>query len=265
VFHLRGFGGGGLKGLSPIEYGRQTLSTALAADEVAGRTFADGLQVAGFAVDQPTAKTTQEQRIELVALFDKFAGSRKAGKVMPLPPGFDFKALGLSPEDAQLLESRGFHVEEICRWFGVFPILIGHAAAGQTMWGSGVEQINLAWLTLYLGPELQRIEQAIEKQLLSPADRKKIYVEHNVEALLRADSAGRAAIMSVQAQNGLKTRNELRGKENDPPLPGGDVLTVQSNLVPLEMLGKVPPSETPAGFGTMPKREKPAPQPDKAA
>lgn len=265
VFHQRGFGGGGLMGLSTISYGRQTLSTALAADEVAGRTFANGLQVSGFAVDQPNAKTTQTQRIELVELFDKFSGSHRAGKVMPLPPGFDFKALGLSPEDAQLLETRGFHVEEICRWFGVFPILIGHAAAGQTMWGSGVEQINLAWLTLYLGPELQRTEQAIEKQLLSPTERRKFYVEHNVDALLRADSAGRAALYSVQAQNGVKTRNEIRAKENDPPLPGGDVLTVQSNLVPLDMLGKNPPTQTPDGLGhPAPKPPKPAP-PEPAA
>ena len=260
VFHLRGFGSGGLTALSPIEYGRQTLGSALAADEVAGRTFGEGLQVSGFAVDQPGARTTQTQREDLIALFDKFMGSRKAGKVMPMPPGFDFKALNLTPRDAELLRTRGFHVEEICRWFGVFPILIGHSAAGQTMWGSGVEQINLAWLTLYLGPELQRIEQAIEKQLMSPADRKRIYVEHNVDALLRADSGGRAAIMSVQAQNGLKTRNELRKKENDPPLAGGDVLTVQSNLVPLEMLGKLPTTPTPDGFGSMPKKEpKPAP------
>lgn len=260
VFHLRGFGAGGPVGLSPIAYGRQTLSTALAADEVAGRTFANGLQISGFAVDQPNARTTQTQREELVALFNKFSGSQKSGKVMPLPPGFDFKALGMNPEDAQLLETRGFHVEEICRWFGVFPILIGHAGAGQTMWGSGVEQINLAWLTLYLGPELQRIEQAIEKQLLSPVDRKKFYVEHNVDALLRADSAGRAALYSVQAQNGVKTRNEIRAKENDPPLPGGDVLTVQSNLVPLDMLGKMPPTQTPDGFGhPAPKLPKPAP------
>jgi HK97 family phage portal protein len=241
VFHLRSFGTGGLVGLSPISYGRQTLGTALAADEVAGRTFANGLQVSGFAEDQPNAKTNQKQREELVELFDKFSGSERAGKVMPLPPGFSFKELSMKPEDAQLLETRGFHVEEICRWFGVFPILIGHAAQGQTMWGTGVESINLAWLTLYLGPELQRVEQAIEKQLMTAVDRSKFYVEHNVDALLRADSQGRAALYSVQAQNGLKTRNEMRRRENDPPLPGGDVLTVQSNLLPLDMLGKTPP------------------------
>lgn len=244
VFHLRGFGAGGDVGLSPIGYGRQSLSTAAAADEVAGRTFDGGLQVAGFVEDQPGARTTQDQRQDLIQLFDKFSGSQRAGKVMPLPPGFTFKALNMSPEDAQLLESRRFNIEEICRWFGVFPILVGHAADGQTMWGTGVEQINLAWLTLYLGPELQRIEQAIEKQLLSPVDRERFYVEFNVDALLRADSAGRAALYSSAGQNGWMDRNEIRGKENLGPRDGGDILTVQSNLIPLAQVGRTPPRPT---------------------
>ena len=250
VFHLRGFGAGGDNGLSPIGYGRQTLATAHAADEVAGRIFGNGLQLSGFVEDQPNAKTTNEQRADLIALFERFGGSRKTGKVMPLPPGFTFKPLNMSPEDAQLLESRRFNIEEICRWFGVFPILIGHSADGQTMWGSGVEQINLAWLTLYLGPELQRIEQAIEKQLLTAADRGRgFYVEYNVDALLRADSKARAELMSKQAQNGIKTRNQLRALDNDPPLPGGDILTVQSNLVPLDQLGTIAPRQTQPAAG----------------
>jgi HK97 family phage portal protein len=241
VFHLRGFGAGGMQGLSPIHYGRQTLGTALAADEVAGRTFANGLQLAGFVEMATGTKVTEKQREELVALFQKFAGSTQAGKVMPLDPGMSFKGLGMTPEDAQLLETRGFHVDEICRWFGVPPILVGHASAGQTMWGTGVEQIMLAWLTFSLQQELERIEQAIEKQLLSPADRRRYYVEHNIESLLRADSAGRAALYSSAGQNGWMDRNEIRAKENLGPRPGAGVLTVQSNLVPLDKLGTLPP------------------------
>lgn len=249
VFHLRGFGAGGDVGLSPIAYGRQTIATALAAEEVAGSTFANGLQLSGFVEDQPAAKTTADQRREIVELFEKFAGSSRAGKVMPLPPGFTFKALGMSPEDAQLLDTRRFSVEEICRWFGVFPILIGHAAQGQTMWGSGIEQIVLAWLTLGLGTELERIEQAIEKQLILPAEQGRLYVQHNVESLLRADSAARAALYGALGQNGVASRNYMRAKENMEPYAGegGDLLTVQSNLIPLDMLGKVPPTATPTG------------------
>ncbi len=168
---------------------------------------------------------------------------------MPLPPGFSFKALGLSPEDAQLLETRRFSVEEICRWFGVFPILIGHSAQGQTMWGSGIEQIVLAWLTLGLGTEFERIEQAIEKQLIQPAEQGRLYVQHNAESLLRADSASRAALYGALGQNGVASRNYMRAKENMEPYAGegGDVLTVQSNLIPLDQLGKVPPTATPTG------------------
>ncbi len=69
VFHLRGFGAGGDLGLSPIAYGRQTIATALAAEQVAGSTFSNGLQLSGFVEDQPGAKTTSEQRESLVALF----------------------------------------------------------------------------------------------------------------------------------------------------------------------------------------------------
>lgn len=240
VFHLRGFGAGGDLGLSPIAYGRQTIATAIAAEEVAGKTFANGLQLGGFVEDLPQAKTTPEQRTELAKLFERFSGSSKTGKVLPLPPGMTFKALGLSPEDAQLLDTRRFSVEEICRWFGVFPILIGHASQGQTMWGSGIEQLVLAWLTLGLGPELTRIEEAVRCQLVLPAEQTKLYAEHAVEGLLRADSAARAALYSALGQNGVMRRNEMRAKENLPPdsSPGADMLTVQSNLITLDQLAR---------------------------
>jgi HK97 family phage portal protein len=242
VFHLRGFGAGGDLGLSPIQFGRQTIATALAAEEVAGTTFSSGLQVAGFVEMATGTRLDADQRKQLVEMFERFSGSSRAGKVMPLDSGMKFAPLKMSPEDAQLLETRRFSVEEICRWFGVFPILIGHASQGQTMWGSGIEQIVLAWLTLGLGTELERIEQAIEKQLLLPAEQGRFYVQHNVESLLRADSTARAALYSSMGQNGVMKRNEMRAKENLPPdaSPGADMLTVQSNLITLDQLGKAP-------------------------
>lgn len=258
VFHLRGFGLGGDQGLSPISFGRQTIATQLAAEEVAGSTFSSGLQVAGFVEMATGTKLTPDQRRDLVNLFEKFAGSSKTGKVMPLDPGMKFTPLKMTAEDAQLLESRRFGVEEICRWFGVFPVMIGHASQGQTMWGSGIEQLMLAWLTLALGTELERIEQAIEKQLLLPADRGLYKVEHVVEGLLRADSAARAALYSSLTQNGVISRNTARSKENLPrdPSPSADMLTVQSNLVPLDQLGKAAPAPTVvADTSAMPKSQ----------
>lgn len=248
IFHLRGFGAGGDQGLSPIGFGRQTLANAIAAERVSSSTFAGGLQLAGFIQPKEGAKLTDDQFDQLAALFEKFTGSDKVGKVMPLHPGMEFKPLRMTAADAQLLESRRFSVEEICRWFGVFPILVGHASQGQTMWGSGIEQLVLAWLTLGLGPELTRIEEQIVMQLLTPADQRRYYPEHIVEGLLRADSAARAALYASLGQNGVMTRNEMRAKENltRDPGPGADMLTAQSNLVPLDQLGQQPAGGAPA-------------------
>lgn len=238
IFHLRGFTVGGDTGLSAVAYGRHTLGLSLAADETAAKTFQNGLQVSGFLKAGPNVKSNQTQREELVALFAKFAGSSQTGKVMPLPEGWDFEALSMSPADAQLLESRAFNVEEICRWYDTPPILAGHAGKGQTMWGSGVEQILLGWVTLDLDPMLTGIEQAIVKQLLGPVERKRYFAEYNREALLQADSAAKAAFLSTMVQNGLMDRNEGRAKLNLPPKDGADELTAQTNLAPLSLLGQ---------------------------
>ncbi|HEV7344274.1 MAG TPA: phage portal protein [Devosia sp.] len=238
VFHLRGFGSGGLEGLSPIAFGRQTMASSIAAEEAAARTFSSGLALAGFVESATGIKLKEGQREEIAALFERYARSDKRGKVLPLDPGMSFKSMTMNPEDAQLLETRRFQTEEIARWFGVPPILIGHAAQGQTMFGSGVEQIMLAWLSLSLAAELERIEQAIEKQLLFPVDRGRFYVEHNIESLLRADSAARAALWASASQNGWMDRNEIRSKENLDRREGAGELTAQSNLMPIAMLGR---------------------------
>lgn len=237
IFHVRGFGVGGDVGLSPISYARQTMGTSLAADETAAETFKNGLQISGFITEATGTKSSPEQRKDLMKLFSEFMGSLNAGKVMPLPSGFDFKGISMNPEDAQLLETRRFHVEEICRWFRVPPFMIGHTEKS-TSWGTGLEQQMIGFLTFSLRPYLTRIEQAIRKQLIPATDRSTIFAEFNLEGLLRADSQGRAALLSALGQNGYITRNEGRALENRPPMAGGDVLTVQSNLLPLDQLGK---------------------------
>lgn len=237
IFHVRGFGAGGDVGLSPISYARQTMGTSLAADETAAETFRNGLQLSGFVTEAAGTKATPDQRKDLMALFNDFMGSMNAGKVMPLPHGFDFKGLSMNPEDAQLLQTRKFHVEEICRWFRVPPFMIGHTEKS-TSWGTGLEQQMIGFLTFSLRPYLTRIEQAIKKQLIPATDRSAIFAEFNLDGLLRADSQGRAALLSALGQNGYITRNEGRALDNRPPMAGGDVLTVQSNLLPLDQLGK---------------------------
>lgn len=238
VFVINGWGLG-CGGLSPLRHQANVLGIALAADEQAATMFASGMSTSGFL--EVDAELDDAQRKQWQKNLEEFRGSGQAGRMMVLEAGVKYSPISLRPDESQLLLSRQFSVEEACRVVGVPPILVGHSGQGQTMWGSGIEQIILGWLMLDLRPRLVRIEHAIKKRLMTPVERLKFYPEFAVEGILRADSAGRASLYSTFVQNGIMTRNEARRLENLPPVEGGDELTVQVNLVPLAQLGQSPP------------------------
>ena len=237
VFHVKGMSFGGDRGLSPIRFGAQTFGSAIAMQETTGKMYGAGLQSSGFLKMPANVKLDPQQRADLQRIMGEFAGSSNAGKMMVLEGGMEFNRLALTPVDAEMLANLRFGVEEICRWYGMPPIIIGHAAQGQTMWGTGVEAILIAWLTLGINPLCTRIEARVKKDLIRPYENKRRYFEYNREALLQMDSAAKAAFLSTMTQNGLMTRNEGRQKLNLPWQQGADQLTAQTNLAPLDKLG----------------------------
>lgn len=237
MMHIKGFSLDGEVGLSVIALARESLGLALASEKVAGSLFRNGMR-ASFGLFLPTTLDDIRRRRYKEEFLPQFTGALNAGKVPLMEGGWEIKNLGMNPADAELLSTRAYSVEQICRWYGVQPVMIGHMEKS-TAWGSGLEQMNLWFLTYTLRPILRSIEQEIRRSLLTPGERTRYYTEFNVEGLMRADSAGRAALMKVLAGEGLRTRNELRALDNMPPLPGGDELTIMSNQIPLSMLGEV--------------------------
>lgn len=233
VFRVPGFSLNGRDGLSAIQYGANVFGTSLAAEEASAAKFKHGLAPT-VAVEYPTALRT-EQRDEARTALQALSGAANAGKGIVLEAGVKAHVVGISPVDAQLLQSRQFGVEEVCRWFRVPPFMVGHTATS-TSWGTGMEQQNLVFLTFTLRPWLTRIEQAIALQLLRPGEDARFYAEFSVEGLLRADIKARAEAYQIAARGGWMNRDEIREKENMPPIPGGDIFTVEANLVALDAL-----------------------------
>lgn len=232
VFHVRGFGGNPLGGMSTLHFGRQVFGVALAADRSAGTTFANGLRPSGVLKFAEWLKPDQRDLAE-TAMVAKFAGAQNTGKPMVLEGGVTWEALTLNPEDAQMLETRKFSVEEVCRLFGVPPHMIGHTEKS-TSWGTGLEQQTLAFQKFTLRRRLKRIEQSIMKQLVTPEERSRgLIVDFNLEGLLRADSAGRASFYQTMTAIGAMTINEVRALENLPPVPGGETPRMQMQNVPI--------------------------------
>lgn len=236
VLHLKGLGNG-TEGLSKLEFMRATVHEAASAQGAASRLFTNGGKPTGVLMIDQVLKPDQRK-----AVAERFAEmqSGSLARLFVLEADMKYQQLSLSPEQQQLLETRQYGVEELCRWYLTPPVLVGHSNV--TTWGSGVEQIVDGFFKLVMRPLLVSVEQAVTKRVLTPAQRARFTVEMAFDALYRASALQRIE-MGVKAVNsGLKTRNEIRQLENDPPLPGGDVLTVQSNLIPIDLLGKVQPT-----------------------
>ena len=233
LMHIRGFGLDGVCGMLPVSTGKEIFGAAISAEEAAAKVFAQGMQASGILSSDTALKP--EQRETLRASLQAFMGSKNAGKIMVAEAGLKYQGITMNPEAAQMLESRSYGIEEVCRWFRVPPFMVGHMDK-QSSWASSVEGQNLQFLTNCLRPLLENIEQEIIRCLLDRDDR--YFAEFAVEGLLRADSQGRASYYNICLQNGWMSRNEVRKLENLPPIPGGDVYTVQSNLLPIEQLGQ---------------------------
>lgn len=237
VFHVRGFTMGKSDvGLSPLAAARQALSITLATEESAGKTFSQGLRTSGF-FQGPKLNPTQREDFRKT-FIDPIIGNDASAHYGILEAGFTFQPVNIPPKDAEMLLSRRFNVEEICRFMGTPPILVGHASDGQTMWGSGVEQVILSWLTLGLDSFLSNIEKAINRWLLTPGERRRFFVEFDRRALLRADSAARGELYWKLAQLSAMTPNQICARENLPSFEGGDIRLINSTLQPLSMAGQ---------------------------
>jgi HK97 family phage portal protein len=130
-------------------------------------------------------------------------------------------------------------VEDIARWFGISSILINDTTKATT-WGTGINQLIEGFYKFKLRPMLELIEQAIDRRVMTPYQRERFTAEFSLDAILRGSLSERLEAGAKAVQNGLMTRNEWRQLENLPPQAGGDLLTAQTNLVPLTQLGQQP-------------------------
>jgi HK97 family phage portal protein len=231
-----------VQGLSVITWAaRQAVGLSLATEQHGAKLFSNGARL-GVVLKHPKS-LSKEAQTRLKYQFDQqYSGLSNAFKSMVLEEGLDVSNISMTSEDAQFLETRRFQVEDVARFFGVPPHMIGHTDK-QTSWGSGVEQTTLGFLIFTIIPWLTRFEQEFNRKLFP---RSPFYAQFKHQGLMRGDSSARANYYASGHQNGWLTTNEIRKAEDLPSVPGGDQLYVQTNLAPL---GKLPVAEPALGPG----------------
>lgn len=237
VLHLKEMGNGTI-GMARLDYMKATISEAANSQTAANKLFGTGGKPTGVLMIDKVL--TKEQRERIQANFDEMVNG-STSRLFVLEASMKYEQVNLSPQDMELLSTRQLGVQEIGRWFGVPSILINQTE-GTTTLGSSSGEIIESFYKLTIRPALVSLEQAIRKRVLTASQRSKFTVEFSFDALLRSNINVRMDVYAKAVQNGLKTRNECRQLENDPPLPGGDQLTAQTNLVPIDMLGKIKPA-----------------------
>jgi HK97 family phage portal protein len=242
VLHIKEMGNG-TTGLSRLEYMRVTTSEMANAQAAANTLFRNGGKPTGVLMFDQTLDPGQRET--LMERFKEMAHGTTS-RLHILEVGMKYQQVNLTPQDLELLTTRQFGIQEIGRWFGTPSILLNQTE-GTTTLGSSANEIIETFYKLNVRPALVSIEQAIRKRVLTVEQRTRYIVEFNFDALLRANLKDRMEIYAKATQNGIFTRNFCRQLENEPPLPGGDMLTAQVNLAPLEMLGKIKQTGGPNG------------------
>ena len=217
-----------LYNMSPIQLHRENLGLARSAQDYGSQYFANGGQMTGvLSSEQPL----NNEQVGVVQQSWNNSASNAGTKLLPF--GFKYQRIGIPPEEAQFIQTRKFQAEEICRIFSVPPALV--QLESQTTYNN-VEQQNLMFARHTVMPWAKRIEQELNRKLLTSFERETTYFKFELNDLFRGDMAARAAFYTQLLQNGVMSINEVRDQEELNPMPGADMLLVQSNLIALDRM-----------------------------
>jgi HK97 family phage portal protein len=234
VLHIPGLGFDGLVGYSPIAMAKNAIGMAIACEEYGAKFFANGAAPGGVLEHPGTIKDPQKVRDSWNAAYQ---GSSNSHRVAVLEEGMKYQSIGISPEQAQFLETRKFQINEIARIFRVPPHMVGDLEKSSF---SNIEQQSLEFVKYTLDPWVIRWEQAISRSLLRPDEKKLYFAKFNLDGLLRGDYVSRMNGYAIARQNGWMSANDIRELENldrIPPELGGDLYLINGNMTKLADAG----------------------------
>ena len=228
ILHLQGPSWNGIAGMDAIRQAREAIGLAIATEEAHARLHSNGARPGGLLSVEGTLQDEQYKKLRKW-IEDNYQGGENAYRTMIMDRSAKFVPMAMSGVDAQHLETRRFQIEEICRVYRVMPIMVCSNDKASTY--AGAEQNFLAHVVHTLGPWFERIEQAIDCQLLTDAERKAgYYTKLEERGLLRGALKDTAEYLYKLAGLGLITRNEGREMLDMNPLDGLDEPLTPINL-----------------------------------
>ncbi len=231
VWHIKLFGNN-MIGMSPIQYGANSIGLGLKSDDQANRVMKNAAKPSGILTYEADRTLTDKQRAQLKEEF-KALKEGSDNVLMTIESGWKYEAIGLNPQDIQLLDSRKFTIQDIGRFLDIPSILLNDSSAS-TGWGSGITQIIEGWYKLSLRPMTEYIAKSMGVKFLSASERKNTRFHFDFDQLLQLSRSERVEANQKEINSGTLTPNEARVNEGREVHPDGDSLYINTALIPLD-------------------------------
>lgn len=227
VFHVRGLSlDGGLSGLNPVEYHRETIGHSMAQTEYSARFFANDATPPLW-LEHPGNFKEKEMRREFLSNVKEMTTGEARHSPLLLEYGVKLHQLAINQKDAQYIEGKKFSVSEIARIFQVSPHLIGDLERATF---SNITQMSLEHVIYTLLPQYTRWEHAVHRDLLlTREDKRDLFIKFIVEGLLRGDTLSRYQAYHLAILDGHLSRQEVRKKEDMNEVEGLDEFMYPAN------------------------------------
>lgn len=219
----------GVEGVGFLDYAIESLGLSLSAQECAALFFGNGSRASGI-LKHP-GNPSKEQRAEFRKTWEETHGGRNQHKVAVMYGGWEYQpdTGNVPPDNAQLLESRKFSVEEAARWLNLPPNFLGDLTHATF---SNIEEQGINLVIYALSPILVGYEQEFDRKLLSPPT---LYSKHNVHKLLQGNHKAQGEFYKIMSMIGVYSVNDICDIEDRNPIgPMGDIRFVQANMKTLE-------------------------------
>jgi HK97 family phage portal protein len=218
VIHFKINTRNGWIGMSPISAAREAIGLGLAAESFGSDFFQKGGNVKG--VLETEGHIPDKEFDAWKKRYDKYYTGAAGDHTTPvLEYGMKYKQLGIAQNDAQFLETRVHQIQDVARFFGLPPSVIGENSRNTFTNG---EQQDIQFVKYGLSPLCKSEETELEFKLLTRDNQEKFDIKFNLNGLLRGDMITRARFGQIMVQSGTYTRNEVREIEDMAPLDGLD-------------------------------------------
>lgn len=214
---------------SPITSAANSIALWLAATKF-GSKFFNGGGVVPFFITGPlkTKESVDRAALDFQNAIKKASEEKRIA--VAAPPGFDVKTVGTDPEKSQLVELKKYLNEEFSRLYSLPVVFIQDLTKGTF---ANTEQQDLHLVKHTVKRWVEATEQELNLKIFG-RNKGNLYIEFNVDGLLRGDYKTRIEGHAKAISNGIKTPNEIRRMENDPDHPSGNELMIQGATVPIQ-------------------------------